>query len=316
MVYYLAPDQAAPRGGVRMLYRHVDLLNGCGHDAAVLHTQSGFRCEWFANTTSTTSAGKAILGPDDILVVPEFYAVGFDLLPREPRKIIFNQGAYHTFDHIRFAGTQPGWPYSAVENLVTMLTVSQDSEALLRFTFPAIPVHRARAVIDGRVFHPAEKPAARRLAYIPRRRPEEREQLMHILRSRGLLAGWELLPIEGYTEAQTAELMRGSAIFMSFSDREGFGLPPVEAMASGCYVVGYTGLGGRDYFDPAYSAPVLEGDLLAYAMAIEEAIRTYDRDPETLAKAGRLASETVLGRYTEAGLRQDLLDLYEPLLRR
>jgi glycosyltransferase involved in cell wall biosynthesis len=151
---------------------------------------------------------------------------------------------------------------------------------------------------------------------MPRRRHAEREQLLHIMRSRGILDGWELVPIDGRTEDETAELMRSCAIFLSFSEREGFGLPPAEAMASGCYVVGYTGNGGRDYFDPAYCSPVPECDLLAYAMAVEEAIRRFESDPESLAKTGRLASERILGQYHEAGLKADLTTLYGQLLTR
>jgi glycosyltransferase involved in cell wall biosynthesis len=110
--------------------------------------------------------------------------------------------------------------------------------------------------------------------------------------------------------------MRSCPIFLSFSEREGFGLPPAEAMASGCFVVGFTGMGGRDYFDPEYSSPVLENDILGYARAAEEAMRRYDSDPESLAKAGLVASERVVGRYHDSGLREDLLELYRPLLAR
>jgi hypothetical protein len=85
-------------------------------------------------------------------------------------------------------------------------------------------------------------------------------------------------------------------------------------MASGCYVVGFTGMGGRDYFDPDYSSPVLENDILGYARAVEEAIRRHDTEPESLAKAGLIASERIIGRYHESGLREDLLSLYRPLL--
>ncbi|GIH10158.1 hypothetical protein Rhe02_82250 [Rhizocola hellebori] len=318
VVYYLTPDQSSPRGGVRMLYRHVDQLNAAGIDAAVLHSEEGFRCTWFANNTRTVSAPKLTLSPDDVLVVPEFYLLGPDLLPAEPRKIVFNQGAYHTFDHVPFAQTPPGAPYTTLENLVTLLTVSEDSAALLRFTFPDIPVHRARAVLDHQVFHPpgSETRRARRIAFVPRRRRQEREHLLHILRSRGVLEGWELIPIEGYTEAQTAELMRSCPIFLSFSEREGFGLPPAEAMASGCYAIGFTGMGGRDYFDPEYSSPVPDSDILGYAKAVEEAIRRYETEPENLAKAGLVASERIIGRYHESGLREDLLSLYQPLMAR
>lgn len=145
------------------------------------------------------------------------------------------------------------------------------------------------------------------------RRPQEQEHLLHILRGRGVLDGWELVPISGRPEAEVAHVMRGSAIFLSFSDREGFGLPPAEAMASGCYVVGYTGMAGREFFDPAYCAPVPDGDLLAFARSVEDATVAYDTDPQAFAKIGQVASQRVLAQYTNDRLREDLVGFFSKL---
>lgn len=315
-VYYLCPDLVAPSGGVRNIYRHVDALNAAGVDAAVLHTKPGFRCRWFANDTRTVAARDVTMRAADLLVVPECYSPGLNRLPAGARKVIFNQGAYHTFDLIGFDASPAGAPYAGVPNLAALLTVSQDSEALLAHAFPGIAVHRARPVVDARVFHPGAGPGGRRIAYLLNRRPAEREQVLHILRSRGVLRGWELVPIQHRTEAEAAELMRGCGLFFGFSDRDGFGLPPAEAMASGCYVVGFTGLGGREFFDPDHCVPVPENDVLAFARAAEAAMRAYDDDADAVTKRGRLASERILDRYTHDGLRTDLLAFYGPLLDR
>ncbi len=309
--YYLAPHLPAPSGGVRTIYRHVDNLNAIGIAAAVVHAAPGFRATWFANETRVLAASDVTLGPDDVLVIPECYGPGLSGLPEGVRVIVFNQGAYHTFDRIPFETTEAGTPYTRVERL---LTVSQDSADLLRYTFPTVPVHIARSVVDGTVFHPGPERPARRIAYLTHRRVQEREQLLHILRARGVLDGWRLTPIVGRTEGETAEIMRGSAVFLAFSEREGFGLPPVEAMASGCYVVGYTGMGGREFFDPAYCTPVPDSDLLAFARAVEEACTAYDTDPDAFTKTGRAASEQVLSRYSTENLRADLRAFYADLL--
>jgi len=42
-------------------------------------------------------------------------------------------------------------------------------------------------------------------------------------------------------------LLSGCHLFMSTGFPEGFGLPPLEAMASGCVPVGFTGFGGWEY---------------------------------------------------------------------
>ena len=42
---------------------------------------------------------------------------------------------------------------------------------------------------------------------------------------------------------------------------EGFSLPSIEAMASGCLVIGYPGKGGKEYFKSEFSMPVPEKDI-------------------------------------------------------
>jgi hypothetical protein len=310
-VYYLCPDIDVPTGGVRNIYRQVDVLNAAGVDASVMHSATGFRCSWFEHTTRVTSAPRVTLTPYDRLVLPEYYGPGLSLLDPAIRKVIFNQGPYLTYVGVDFEQTQPGAPYAGVDGIESMWTVSHDGAALLRHTFPDLPVAVTRVVVDGDLFRPPDSPAGRRIAYMPRRRPEERDLVLHTLRARGALDGWELVPIHGVDEVGTARLLRSCSVFLAFGEREGFGLPPAEAMASGCYVVGFTGNGGRDYFDPDICTPVPDNDMLAYVKAVEDVLRRYEADPDDVVKSGLLASERVLNRYHEAGLREDLLAALE-----
>ncbi|MFV2012119.1 MULTISPECIES: glycosyltransferase [unclassified Micromonospora] len=313
-VYYLAPDNPQPSGGVRVIYRHVDLLNDMGIRAYVMHKDPAFRCTWFTNQTPVVAATNATLGPTDILVVPEWYGPGLTTIPRGPRLVVFNQRAYDTFDHIPYPDTRPGAPYADLPGMTALLAVSHDNVELLSHAFPNIPVRLTRNVIDPDVFAFGSWPRRRHIAYVGHRRADERDQLLHILRSRRVLDGWEVTRIAGRTEQQTAEIMRDCAIFLSFSDREGFGMPPAEAMSCGAYVVGYPGLAGREFFDPAHCAPVPDGDLLAFARAVEQACATWVTQPEELARQAGAASAAVRDRYTVAGLREDLTAFYRPLL--
>lgn len=313
-VYYLAPDNDRPSGGVRVIYRHVDLLTELGFAARVVHAGENFRCTWFPNRTPVVAADRVTLSAEDVLVVPEWYGPGLGELPAGPRVVVFNQRAYDTFDLVPYEETAPGAPYTQVAGLAALLAVSEDNVELLRYAFPGVPVHLTRNVLDPAVFHLGPPRRPRRIAFVGHRRAAERDQLLHILRSRGVLDGWEVTMIAGRSESETAEIMRGTAIFLSFSEREGFGLPPAEAMACGAYVVGYPGLAGREFFDPAYCTPVADQDLLAFARAVEDACAQYDKDPGTLAERGAAASERVLARYRTDHLRADLSAFYAPLL--
>ncbi len=310
-IYYLSPDPVEPRGGVRVFYRHVDLLNDLGYVAKVLHTRRGYRASWFENDTALVAAQDATLYDDDILIVPEFYGGNLERLPRGPRIALFNQGAYFTFTGVSVAraASLVAAPVEAI------MTISEDSLKLLSYTFPGTPLHYARPVLDGTNFHTPETPLSnrRRIAYTTSRRPAERHQLLSILHARGNLSSWEFVPISNMSEQQVANTLRDCSIFLSFSERDGFGLPPTEAMACGCYVIGYHGQGGREFFSSDYCQPIADGDILSFARAVEAATASYEADPQSLTQFGLQASREILSRYNTEGLRADLLDFFQSL---
>ncbi len=305
-VYYLCPDHASPSGGVRAIYRHVDLLNEAGTGAAVLHHRPGFACRWFEHTTRVDAASEVELSPRDVLVVPEIYGPHFDQLPEGPRLVAFNQNAYLTF-----ARLAPGARLS-YRRFEAAMTVSGDSAEYLRFAFPGLDVAVVPNSIDTELFRPSAELPPRRLATMPRKRREEADQILRLLGAR--LDGWEVVEIEGRPEAEVAALLRGSPIFLALGRQEGFGLPAAEAMASGCFVVGFPGFGGREIFDPQCSGPVEDGDVLGAAVRIANALELYESRPHELWAAGLRARRRIEEGWTAERQRGALLDFHGALL--
>jgi glycosyltransferase involved in cell wall biosynthesis len=310
-VYYLCPDLNVPTGGIRSIYRHVDTLNAAGIRAAVVHARPGFACSWFDHQTAVTSAESVALTPADVLVVPEFYAGRLDEMPSGLPLVVFNQNAYRMFDAAQpVLGQASGLD---MDRVTAMMVVSHDNAEYANYAFPGLHVERVRIIVDGQMFHPAGTAPGRRIAVMPRRRRSDCHQVLGLLALRGCLDGWETVIIDGRPEKETAELLRSCAIFLSFSEQEGFGMPPAEAMACGCYVVGFTGLAGREYFDPATSTPVEEGDVLAFAQAAERALRAFDEDAGSLRQRALTASARILKDYSAEGQRADLLSFFRSL---
>jgi glycosyltransferase involved in cell wall biosynthesis len=168
-------------------------------------------------------------------------------------------------------------------------------------------VSQVRNAIDPGLFHPPERIAPRRIAFMPRKRPVDARQVLRLLAAHGSLDKWDVVKIDGRSQAETARLLRSCAVFLSFSGKEGFGLPPAEAMACGCYVVGFPGLGGREYFHPEFCSPVPDDDILSFAKAAAEALAD---DPAVLAKRATGASAHILSQYTLEGQREDLLRFF------
>ncbi|MDB5610841.1 MAG: glycosyltransferase [Bradyrhizobium sp.] len=298
---------------MRKLYHCVDILNGVGLNAAILHARAGFRCGWFENTTRVASAAEVTVGPQDILVVPEIYGQTIRDLPKNIRQVIFNQNVYNTLGWLLDRSTN-ATPYTDNPDLALILVVSQDNAEVIKHIFPAAPVQRLHLGIDPVLFHPPQGPKQRRIAYMPRKRAGDAASVLALLRLRGALDGWDVVAIEGRSEAETAELLRSAKLFLSFSSREGFGLPPLEALACGCLVVGYHGLGGREYFHPPFATAVEDGDIAGFARAVEATLRRIDHDPRSTDAIMAAAATFVSEGYPLETERQDLLDVFGPLL--
>jgi glycosyltransferase involved in cell wall biosynthesis len=312
MIWYLCPDTNVPTGGVRVIYRHVDLLNSVGIAAAVIHVRAGFSCTWFAHETKVVSAADAVLSPADILVVPEYYGPSLADLPAGPRVVIFNQNTYRTFAG---RGAVATWRrYAGPDSLAAIVVVSQDNAEYANYAFPGTRVARVRNSVDGNLFQPPGNPPGRTIGYMPRRRGDDARQVLDLLEIRGCADNWEIVRIEGQTEEQTAAIFRTCSIFLSFSEQEGFGMPPAEAMASGCYVVGFTGLGGREFFCPETCTPVEEGNILAFAQATERTMAEFDSDAQAIHDRGLAASELIRSRYSPRVQLDELAAFYASLL--
>lgn len=316
-VLVACPDHAAPAGGVRQLYRLVEALRSeLRLDAHVYHQRAGFRPGWFRTTEPVLYADTTAPGPRDLLVLPETWGGALSHHPKV-RKIIFNQNAYYAFQNGYSLPPASAPLHPRTCGVVGILTVSDDNAELLRHVFPDLPVERLCYAIDPALFRPAHnKPA--RIAYMPRKHPDEARQVLNILALRGALEGFEITPIEGVGETETAGLLRSSLMFLSFGYPEGFSLPPAEAMACGCLTVGYHGRGAREFLRPPFSWPIETGDILGYVRTVEELIAQWRRDPAPLRERAAAAADHIHRTYSperhRATLRQAWTKLVGPPL--
>ena len=45
-IYFFCPDLGHVLGGIKQIYRHVDVLNANGFDACIVHRTKGFKITW------------------------------------------------------------------------------------------------------------------------------------------------------------------------------------------------------------------------------------------------------------------------------
>ncbi len=312
--WFVVPDWNRPSGGNRKQYRSVDVLNSSGISAAVVHHSKGFRCSWFPNKTKVVAACDLTVSPSDVIVVPEIYTVSICALPSGIRQVILNQNVYVTLDSLASGAPNAASPYLNNPNLVAVAAVSDQNAELLRYAFPGLSVHRIRWALDPTVYFPPPLPPGRRIAFMPRRRAHDAAQVFALLRLRGVMDGWEVVEIAGHSEWDAAELMRSCRLFLSLSEREGLGLPPLEAIACGCLVVGFTGYAGAEFFRPPFATAIEDGDIGTFAAEVERLLAWTEDDPLAARQAARDGSQYVLHSYSQEVEQRDLVGLFRTLL--
>lgn len=354
-IFFITPDINTPTGGIKQLYRQVDVLNNNGFNAHILHKMCGFKCTWFSNNTKVayhytilndleklikvdqkphnlvqflkfslkkiakkiksfridTSADIQIQN-SDIFVFPEVYGPNIAELLKGNKKIIYNQGAYQTFFHYDLNLENSTTPYLNKELIATIVN-SEDAKQYISYVFPQMKVERVRYGIDSKNFYPTES-KKKKIAFMPRRLRVDLVQVINILKFRGVLEHWELVEIHNMNEQQVAHNLRECALFLSFSINEGFGMPPAEAMACGCIVVGYSGKGGKEFFKEDFCYPVEDRDVLAFAKTLEKVIKEYESDNKPFIEKGRKASQFILKEYSMEMEEKTIVDCWNKIL--
>ena len=311
-VYVICPDVNLPSGGIMKLYQLVDILNANEIESFIVHHKKNFKADWFKNSTNSTDLQSIAVKKDDLLVFPE--VMGSDIPNYFPgvKKIIFCQNSVYALQN--FYGRQQ--KMEAVyyhQDVVQVLVVSAYDYDFLKWLFPKINITRIWYGIDEKLFNfnPFKK---KTIAVMPRKLASDQIFLDNLLKVKDVLQNFSITVIDNMPFEQCAEIIRDATIFLSFSDREGFGLPPAEAMACGCIVIGYHGQGGKEFFKENLTFPIEHGDMLEFAKQISNIIELSNTNPEIISQIGKAASTYILNEYSIVKQEESILTAIRKVL--
>jgi glycosyltransferase involved in cell wall biosynthesis len=175
------------------------------------------------------------------------------------------------------------------------------------FALPEVSV--LPCYIDRDIFFPRTK--VMQIAVVPRKLPVEARFIQKLFKLK--YAHLSSLPwqfIESKTEAETAEIFGKSSILLALNARESFGLVPIEAMASGCIVVGFHGYGGLEYATPENGHWFSPEYMEEVADALAGVVDALERDDPSLVRM-REAGAVTAARYTRQHTRDALSRFYQ-----
>lgn len=294
IVFGMIDNPARPTGGVKVIYQAVAALRRAGIDAGIIGDRAP---PWLHAPATDAFTDRVRQG--DIFVTPEVMDQAYaDAVLRDPeRRVIWfqNHNALRTRADL-------DWP--RFRN-VRCLTVSEYARIdLVHAGFERVSV--IPPGVDLTLFRPA--PVKRhRIAYMPRKWRGFAERLREVV---GQQVDWH--PIDGLSEPATAAALAESTIFLHLGRREGFGLPPLEAMASGCLVCGFTGEGTTEFATPDNGCWTAEGDFEGCARSLEQVLALLaDRDAADARVRNGLATAE---RYALTVFEDRITDYFRPLL--
>lgn len=307
MLYFLCPDHNQGSAGTRKIYKDVLVLNQHGVEACVLHEKPGFEMTWFEPYVPVRYVGSTgIDSKSDVLVIPEIY--GSSILTMAPgcRKVIFNQNYANSWAGFALDGSEAlSTPYLHSE-VIACLCASEENQQILEFAFFGRKFYSIRYSVDPKLFYYQEE-KKKQIAFMTHKRREEIQAVTNMLALRGNLKDFKFVSVENRTEKECAQILRDSAIFLSFSFPEGWPLVTAEALASGCTVVGYF---SPVYFRSHYSHFCQVGNLRQFVEYTELAVRNWEaglRCPEKV-------SEAVLEDYSLEKEEARTLEIWKEIL--
>lgn len=349
-IYYHCPFASKPVGGVKQIYRHVESLVAAGIDAqvladrpldptwfesdaplAVLRHRPAWQVRlaerlrrridslaWLTGDTgpiveSVSAQGgtrRWRLGANDVIVLPEFYGKALRAPGFGARLVLFNQNAHYTYNGFGAEDSLAGFPYFGAASAV--ITVSHHNREYMQHAFPDARVYLTLNGVDTSVFKPL--PKKRQIAYMPRKLPRDLVQVLQIVSGRGRLAGWTLCAIDGMHETQVTRVLGESSVFLSSCEAEGFGLPPLEAAACGCAVVGYTGYAAQEFMSADLCDPVTQGDVLGFARTLEAVLARFEDDAAAAEARAMRHADFVRQHYSRPSEAHSVVQTWQSIL--
>jgi glycosyltransferase involved in cell wall biosynthesis len=306
---YYCTRRGANSGGEAVNEDHVLALRAMGYRAYLFYIEDT-PIGHFASRAPVLRAGKSmVFAPKDVLVVPEpwrFHIDGFASM--DVKKIMHCQNPYYLFNGVDDVSQ------IAKKGISAVITCSDYTSGLMQRAGYEGALQTIQPALSGLFKNTREKKL--QIAYMPRKREFETSFVKGLFKSiYPELREIPWVPIHNMSLEDCARTLDESAIFAAFSYIEGLGLPPLEAMASGCVVVGFNGLGGSDYSTPHNGFWINEGDHFGFAHALAEGLRAATNPSwhatllqQGAATAARYSNEQFtsdLGRFWESYLGDD-----------
>lgn len=289
-----------PAGGIKVIYQHCMLLRQLGIDAKPL-LMGNYNGNFFHFEIPTVKYEEVVdsIGSSDIVVATEFKPYE-GLLFKEATKVLFLQNWIGLIKWLEPKDREFNYldlGYS------TVITCSRFCTEYVK-EHMNIPVTTITNGIDLNLFTPAdEKRIPNRILAMSRKNPEDLKSIIKLLKT----VSYDIKIVDGLTQEQLIDEYQSADIFLATGYPEGFSLPPLEAMACGCVVVGFSGGAGSEFMLHNETALVAEDGDCQSVVGMLTALCDNPDEKEKIRKLGIAKSL----EYSLENTKKDLENFYK-----
>lgn len=319
-----------PIGGIKQLFRLCEGLVSGGVSCDIRHT-SGKKPSWF-DTTITPSSSKNNNGEKEILILPEPNIPGIiknkEKINKEQKFVIFNQNLFYTFGTSlnlneenalqnfsnHFKEIIEFYNSNFVEGVVC---ISKSDYEFLSHLVNKNKLFLMRQGIETDLFRFKRKDKKALTFVLGKNNQLDIGSIMSLISTKKWAKEWSFYILNGQPHKQVANIFRNSLAYVSLFAKEGFGLPLVEAAASGCYLIGHTGVGGKEVFDIAEKYNTCQAtypyDYLSIVNAIEKLNDRFDKNKDDLNRSLLYTSQEISHVYEMKNMMRDSVQIFNTI---
>jgi len=290
------------RGDIPIIFSHCDILNKNGIKAIPIIIDNSFRMnmDWFYHDTNAEKVGGDFfhsIEDEDIIICPSTMYSAIELFPKGKRFMFVQNYSKYVL------GSAEAYKY---EGIITLKGYCE--EYIKEFTL--VPVHSVLNGIDLSLFNfKVSKKEKNSVLILYRKNIKIIDEFLENLPKR--IKEHFNFHIQ-YKHLHTQELIKEYKkhdIYLTFSYPEGFSLTPLEAMACGCIVGGFTGGGGNLYMKNEETALICEdGDIYGVYRILERII-----EEEELKEKLRLNSVKKAKEFSLDAMEKSIMDVIEDI---
>lgn len=257
--------------------------------------------------------GTLTLNPEDVFIIPEGFPNLMESTAQLPcKRIVFAQSWYYVLSGLKVGQK---WQHFGIKDV---LSISNGITEYLNTVMPGLSINNYKQSIDRTLFHHPEKMSDKSpiISYMPGRGPESQMKTNSVIRTFKEFYPhyrWvRFVPLQGLSKEDFAKQLRESAFALYTDEVAGFGTLPLEAMASGTHVIGWTPFGSKEYINENNGFWAVNGDVFQLAELIGMALDRYfegNLDKEEV----KAQYEATISEYTESKEKETIVQIYNKI---